>query len=57
VTEFAAQLGGGVEIQLYGSWHVACESGATIFVRDRREAENLPETSLWSASVASSVAF
>lgn len=56
-TDVAGQVGGGVEVRLTESWQVACESAATLLIRDTREADNLPYTHLWSATFASRLQF
>ncbi|MCL2778512.1 MAG: hypothetical protein FWD73_10950 [Polyangiaceae bacterium] len=56
-TEIAAQVGGGVEMQLMASWQIACEIGGTLFIRDERDADDLPATKLWSAMIASRIVF
>lgn len=56
-TDIAGQVGGGVEIRLTESWQIACESAATLLIRDTREADNLPYTRLWSATFASRLQF
>jgi hypothetical protein len=56
-TEIAAQVGGGVEIHVSRSWQIACETSATMFLRDSREENNLPQTSLWSTMLASRLEF
>jgi hypothetical protein len=56
-TEIAAQVGGGVEVQLLPYWQLACETGGTLFIRDDRDAQDLPATKLWSAMVASRLIF
>jgi hypothetical protein len=52
-TEIAAQVGGGLELHVTRSFHVACETSATMFIRDEREAGALPQTRLWSTTLAS----
>lgn len=56
-TELAAQVGVGVELRLVGQWQLACETGATLFIRDRRESNDVPETRMWSAMIASRLPF
>jgi hypothetical protein len=56
-TEVAGQLGGGVEIRLGGAWQIACESSATLLIRDEREAQNLPASKIWSTTFASRLQF
>jgi hypothetical protein len=52
-TEIAAQIGGGFEVRLAGRWQLACETSATLFIRDSREPQDLAATKLWSTMVAS----
>lgn len=49
-TEVAGQIGGGVEMNLGRNWQLACETSATLFIRDEREA--IAQTSLWSTTLA-----
>lgn len=49
-TEVAAQLGGGVEVNVARNWQLACETSGTFFIRDGRE--DLRQTMLWSATLA-----
>lgn len=56
-TELAAQVGVGVELQLVGPWQLACEAGATLFIREHRETNDVPETRMWSAMIASRLSF
>jgi hypothetical protein len=49
-TEVAAQVGGGVEVQVARGWQLACETAATVFIRDERE--DIPQTNLWSTTLA-----
>jgi len=48
--EVAGQVGGGVEINLGKSWQLACETSATLFIRDERE--EIAQTNLWSTTLA-----
>jgi len=56
-TEVAAQVGGGVELRLAQRWQIACETTATILIRDQREAEAISATKLWSTTLASKIEF
>jgi hypothetical protein len=56
-TEVAAQIGGGVELRLASRWQLACETSATILIRDQREAEAISATKLWSTTLASRIEF
>lgn len=50
--EVAAQVGAGFEVSLTRTWQLACETSATLFIRDQRELGDLPETKLWSTTLA-----
>lgn len=54
-TEIAAQVGAGFELQLAPNWQVACETSATLFIRDARETNDIPDTRMWNAMVASRI--
>ncbi|MCL2724201.1 MAG: hypothetical protein FWD69_07150 [Polyangiaceae bacterium] len=56
-TQIAAQIGSGFEAQITSYWQIACETGGTIFIRDERDAQDLPATKLWSAMIASRITF
>jgi len=56
-TEVAAQVGGGVELRLGAHWQIACETSATILIRDQRESESISATKLWSTTLASRFEF
>jgi hypothetical protein len=56
-TEVAGQLGGGVEVRLASFWQLACESSATMLVRDGRGEGAIPQTKMWSTSMASRLTF
>jgi hypothetical protein len=56
-TEVAGQLGGGVEVRLASFWQLACEASATVLVRDGRGEGAIPQTKMWSTSIASRLAF
>lgn len=56
-TELAGQAGGGFEIQISSKWQMAAESSLTAFYREQREAENVPQTRLWSVMFASRLEF
>ncbi len=49
-TEIAGQIGGGVEVNVARNWQLACETAATLFIRDEREA--IAQTNLWSTTLA-----
>lgn len=55
--QVAAQFGGGVELSLAKNWQIACETSATVFIRDERGAEDLPATKMWSTTIASRMTF
>lgn len=57
MTELATSVGVGFELQIMDDWQAACEVGGTLFIRDEREVSNIPETKLWSAMIASRLAF
>lgn len=54
-TEVAAQVGGGFEMRLAPQWQIACEVGTIQFIRDNREAGDIPAPRMWSATLASRV--
>lgn len=56
-TQIAAHVGGGFEMQLTRTWQTAVEVSGTAFIRDTREAEDLPATRMWSATLASRMQF
>lgn len=56
-TEVAAQLGAGVEVTLSRTWQLACESSATVLVRDGRGDTAIPQTKMWSTALASRLKF
>ncbi len=56
-TEVAAQLGAGFEVTLAPMWQLACESSATMLVRDGRAETSIPQTRMWSTSIASRITF
>lgn len=56
-TEVAAQVGTGVEVRLASFWQLACETSATMLVRDGRGEGATPQTRMWSSSIASRIAF
>jgi hypothetical protein len=56
-TEIAGQAGGGLELQLTRSWQVACESSVTALYREQRESDDIPQTRMWSATIASRFEF
>lgn len=56
-TEVAGQLGAGVEVRLASFWQLACESSATMLLRDGRGEGAIPQTKMWSTSVASRLTF
>lgn len=56
-TEIAAQLGTGVEITLSPVWQIACETSATMLLRDGRADNAIPQTRMWSTSIASRLTF
>ena len=56
-TELAGQLGGGVEVQVAAWWQLAAESTLTAIYREQREPNDLPQTRMWSAMVASRFEF
>lgn len=56
-TEVAAQIGGGIELRLASRWQVACETSATILIRDQREADAISATKLWSTTLATRLEF
>ncbi len=56
-TEIAAQLGTGVELTLSPAWQIACETSATMLVRDGRSDNAIPQTRMWSTSIASRLTF
>ncbi len=55
--ELAAQVGGGVEVALTKNWQLACESAMTALYVEQTDAQDHPQTKLWSASIASRVEF
>lgn len=55
--EIATQVGGGIELRLTRSWQLAGEATATMIVRDEREYDNLPQTKIWSSTIASRLTF
>jgi hypothetical protein len=55
--EVATQVGGGIELSLTRSWQLAGEATATMIVRDEREYDNLPQTRIWSSTIASRITF
>ena len=54
--ELAGQIGGGFEVRV-GAWQIACESTVTAIYREQREANNIPQTRMWSTMLASKVEF
>lgn len=56
-TELAGQSGGGVEILLTQTWQIAFESSVTALYREQRESDDIPQTRLWSATIASRLEF
>ena len=56
-TEAAGQLGAGVEIRLASFWQLAGETSATMLVRDGRGEGAIPQTRMWSGSLASRITF
>jgi hypothetical protein len=56
-TEIAAQVGTGVEITLSPIWQIACETSATMLLRDGRTDNAIPQTRMWSTSIASRLTF
>jgi hypothetical protein len=56
-TEIAGQVGGGVEIRVSRAWQLAAEYSATGLYREEREANDIPQTGMWSVMLASRLAF
>jgi hypothetical protein len=56
-TELAGQGGAGVELTLARTWHIACEATMTALYLERGEGGDLPSSTMWSASIASRLAF
>jgi hypothetical protein len=56
-TEIAGQAGGGVELALTRAWQIACESSVTALYREQRESDDIPQTRMWSATIASRLEF
>jgi hypothetical protein len=56
-TDVAAQVGGGIELRLTSAWQMACETSATILIRDQRESADISATKLWSTTLASRIEF
>jgi hypothetical protein len=54
--ELAGQMGGGFELRI-GKWQIACENTVTAIYREQREANNIPQTRMWSTMLASKVEF
>lgn len=54
--EMAAQVAGGFEVRVRGSWHVALESSMTMVYIEQRDS-TLPSSQLWSTTVASRIEF
>jgi hypothetical protein len=55
--ELAGQIGGGVELHVTRAWQLAAESTMTALVREEREANDVPQTKLWSVMMASRLEF
>lgn len=55
--EVATQVGGGIELRLTRAWQLAGEATATMIIRDEREYDNLPQTKIWSSTIASRITF
>jgi hypothetical protein len=56
-TELAAQFGGGLEIGLMRGWNVALETNLTVFYREVRETEDVPQTAVFGTMLASRIEF
>jgi hypothetical protein len=56
-TEIAGQAGGGIELFLTRSWQLAAESSVTALYREQRESDDIPQTRMWSATIASRIEF
>lgn len=56
-TEAAGQVGAGVEIRLASFCQLAGETSATMLVRDGRGEGAIPQTRMWSASLAARITF
>ena len=54
--ELAGQIGGGFEIRVR-KWQIAMESTVTAIYRESREANNIPQTRMWSTMLAAKVDF
>ncbi len=54
--ELAGQIGGGFELRI-GKWQIAMESTVTAIYRETREANDIPQTRMWSTMLASRVEF
>jgi hypothetical protein len=54
--ELAGQVGGGFELRV-GAWQIACENTVTAIYREQREANNIPQTRMWSTMLASKIEF
>ena len=55
--ELAAQVGGGLELQLVPGWELVLESNVTLLYREQREPQNLPTPRLLGTMLASRVQF
>ena len=56
-TELAAQFGAGIEWHVLPRWHVACESAFIALYREHGAPPNVPQSRIWSATIASRVEF
>lgn len=56
-TEIAGQAGGGIELLLTRSWQLAAESSVTALYREQRDNDDIPQTRMWSATIASRIEF
>jgi hypothetical protein len=56
-TQIAAQVEGGVELRLIGTWQVALESSLTMLYREDRSETMPPAMQVWSTTFASRVDF
>lgn len=56
-TEIAGQAGGGIELLITRTWQLAAESSVTALYREQRESDAIPQTRMWSATIASRIEF
>lgn len=55
--EIASQIGAGAEVTIRRGFELACETAATMLVRESREAGDVPQTRIFSASLAARLHF